>query len=389
VLLGLCLSVPPQLAQQFMAETKVTSKNNGVIENEQHDFIWVDVLANKMKTISVDEIFGTNNTVIYRGDLKKEYYIINDLQCFFSFAPPDLNIKLQIRDNSTLQGDMIVNGENCELWVYKAMNEKISYYVRQKDFSPVKIELMSGSHVDTIEFLKFNPMVPDRNTFEVNSGLHCDSIKIGTKKLRREEMKKYFDVVPRLIEPKKKNGIRSRATENAIDPATLELIGKTLWAIIKENKPEANLENILNAVVPNGTTWTDLTGWRQQKWPGWQWTLVNPYGVNVVDYKWSFNFLCKGNYKNIGQYIQNAGAFPMIIDVSWGYKVNVRGQVLNPFNFGTAKNPIAGLTLSMTMDVNTIIKKISQTCTVNLIGDCSTEVLSCNGYKSTNTFSYN
>jgi len=165
-----------------MAETKVTSKNNGVIENEQHDFIWVDVLANKMKTISVDEIFGTNNTVIYRGDLKKEYYIINDLQCFFSFAPPDLNIKLQIRDNSTLQGDMIVNGENCELWVYKAMNEKISYYVRQKDFSPVKIELMSGSHVDTIEFLKFNPMVPDRNTFEVNSGLHCDSIKIGTKK---------------------------------------------------------------------------------------------------------------------------------------------------------------------------------------------------------------
>jgi len=39
VLLGLCLSVPPQLAQQFMAATKVTRKNNGVIENEQHDFI--------------------------------------------------------------------------------------------------------------------------------------------------------------------------------------------------------------------------------------------------------------------------------------------------------------------------------------------------------------
>jgi hypothetical protein len=375
---------------QFFAETFVTSSTGGVIENEQHDMIWVDAIAKKAKTVTVDDIFGTNITTIYRGDLKKEYYITDDMKCYYTFAPPDMNIKIKIQDNATFDGMTTLNGVSVQVWVYVAVNQVTTYYITNEN-KPVKVELVSGKHIDVIDFRRFDIMVPDKMVFELKSGMHCEEMNIGVKNPTRKDVEKYFSAVPMLIKSKE-NTHRIRPSlpkvEGAIDPATLALIGKTLWAIIKENKPEANLESNINAVIPQGTTWTDMSGWRQQKWPGWQWSLVNVYGVTTVDYRWAFNFLCNGNYKNIGKYIENAGAFPTMIDVSWGYKVNVKGQVLNPFNYGTSTNPVAGLTLSMTMDVNTLVKKITQTCTVNLIGDCSTEVVSCNGYKSSSTFSY-
>jgi hypothetical protein len=289
--------------------------------------------------------------------------------------------KLMIKDNSTLIDTEMVDGVLCQKWMYTAVNEMISYYLRNDDLTPFRMVLELGSYVTTINFVQFKSMVPEDWIFEVKRGLQCDS-NVGVK-----DMKKYFDVTPVVYYPKTdvKNDVK---LNSSIDPATIILIGKTLWAIIKENKPEANLEANTNAVIPKGTTWTDMSGWRQTKWPGWQWTLVNGFGATTVDYKWSFNFLCNGNYQNIGKYIENAAAFPMDIQVAWGYTVNVKGQVLNPFNYGTIKDPIAGLTLSMTMDTNTVIKKITQTCIVNLLGDCSTQMVSCNGYKTTNPFRY-
>jgi len=313
---------------------------------------------------------------------------VNDLKCYYLVAPSIMKEKLQIRENSTFIKEENVNGESCYLWMYVAVNEAISYYLKKSDMTPLRIVLESGDFVTTIDFITFKRMIPDNSVFEVKSGIVCENAKIeGIKNPTREDIERYFDSVPSLTNPNVPKE-DEMDLKTSIDPATLILIGKTLWAIIKENKPEANLETNLNAVIPKGTTWTDMAGWRQNKWPGWQWTLVNGFGATTVDYKWSFNFLCNGNYQNIGKYIENAGAFPMDLQVAWGYSVNVKGQVLNPFNYGTVKDPIAGLTLSMTMDSNTVIKKITQTCIVNLLGDCSSQVVSCNGYKSAQTFNY-
>jgi len=281
-----------------------------------------------------------------------------------------------------------VDGVACYLWVYVAVNEEIRYFLKKDDMTPFRIVLESGDFITTIDFIQFKSMVPDNRVFEVKSGLACEIAKIdGVKNPTREDMERYFEIEPMVSHPNVPKA-DDMELKSSIDPATLILIGKTLWAIVKENKPEANLETNLNAVVPKGTTWTDMAGWKQQKWSGWQWTLVNGFGISTVDYKWSFNFLCNGNYQNIGKYIENAGAFPMGLDVAWGYTVNVKGQVLNPFNYGTIKDPVAGLTLSMTMDSSTVIKKITQTCIVNLLGDCSSQMVSCNGYKESLSFNY-
>jgi len=269
---------------QFFAETFVTSSTDGVIENEQHDMIWIDAVAKKAKTVTVDDIFGTNITTIYRGDLKKEYYITDDMKCYYTFAPPDMNIKLKIQENATFKERTTLNGVSVQVWVYVAVNQMTTYYITNEN-KPVKVELVSGKHIDVIDFRRFDIMVPDKMVFELKSGMHCEEMNIGVKNPTRKDVEKYFSAVPMLIKSKE-NTHRIRPSlpkvEGAIDPATLALIGKTLWAIIKENKPEANLESNINAVIPQGTTWSDMSGWRQQKWPGWQWSLVNVYGVTLL-----------------------------------------------------------------------------------------------------------
>jgi hypothetical protein len=386
----------PQIPQQFYAETEVTTSTNGVIDTQQHDFIWYDGVASKMKTISVDEIFGTNDTVVYRGDQKREYYVTDDKKCFYMFAPPTIDIKLKIKENSTLEGVVEVSGIMCEFWMYKVLNEEINYYIKANDTIPVKMEVVEGKTLNEIVFKVFRPQISDPSVYEINGKLNCEEAKISNVDVvTREHLKKHLNAFP--IHETSANNLPARHKINpekypessgSIDPATIILIGQTIWAIVKENKPESSINTNQNAVVPKGATWTDLAGWRQQKWPGWQWTLVNGFGGTVVDYKWSFNFLCQGKYKNIGKYLENAGAFPTSLDVAWGYTVNVKAQILNPFNYGTTSNPVAGLTLTMTLDSSTVIKKITQTCTVNLLGDCATQLVSCNGYKDAIRFHY-
>jgi hypothetical protein len=298
-----------------------------------------------------------------------------------------MDVKLKIKDNSSYIGKFNVQGVWCQLWAYDSINEEINYYIRDDTYYPYKFEIISGASIYTINFTTFKSLVPDSSVFELNRNLDCEKLNRPGLETRQHVIQ-HLSAVPVLTTPVEPAKFLTKRSTSAIDPATLALIGKTIWAVVKENKPEANLETIQNAVIPQGTTWTDMAGWRQNKWPGWQWTLTNPYGATVVNYMWAFNHLCSGSYKNIGKYIENAAAFPTTLNVAWGYTVNVKAQILNPFNYGTSASPVAGLSLIMTMDSSTIIKKISQSCHVNLLGDCSTQLVSCSGYKSFVRFTY-
>jgi len=320
--------------------------------------------------------------------LGREYYILKNEICHYITAPPVIDMKLKIHDNSSFKGSVDVGNVKCSLYVFESINERIEYYVTVELTWPVKIVVTAGSTVTTINFKVFKAQIPDNSAFEVSKFLKCLPFAVGGKTIQsREDFMNYLDFKPGVFQ--QPENIGEALPKSGIDPAILTLIGKAAWAIINENKPDSNVQNVQNAVVPQGTSWNDLNGWRQQKWPGWQWTIVNAYGANCVDYRWAFNYLCAGKYGNVGSYIENAAAFPDIINVLWGYTVNVRGQVLNPFNYGSATAPVAGLTLTMTMDTSTLIKKITQTCTVNLIGNCNTQLVTCNGYKSTPKFRYN
>jgi len=187
---------------------------------------------------------------------------------------------------------------------------------------------------------------------------------------------------PLVVPPHLLSKAATLAARQDIDPATLELIGKAIWQIIIDNKPQSSANLVQNAVLPAGTTWSDLEGFVAYRWPNFAWTQENLYGVKVVEFDWEWDWQCKGSYNGIGAYLQNAGAFEKDLYVAWGYTVNVGMSVLNPANIGSKANPIAGAQMSLSMDVSTLVNKLTSTCKVELNGDCSSALFACDGYIS-------
>jgi len=369
------INLPPQ----FFAHTTVTTESM-----VQDDLVWVDQINNMMKTIYN---FGLDDsrTLIYRGDLRKEFYY-HDGICGFIDAPDKMDFNLQLPENVTFRGEKIVDGVLVQLFYYEfAFNSVVNYYFKI-DGTPFRFQFLSGSET-RIDFIEFSTNI-NQSVFDLPK-MDCQPITVDGVNNRHDYLR-HLRVLN--IDSTKMSPISSgtNLVENnfAIDPTTLILIGKTVWSIIQDNKPVSNLDTILNAIIPDGANWTDMSGWRQQKWNEWQWNLNNAYGVTTVSYRWGFAFLCEGQYNDIGSYIENAGVFPENINVLWGYNVNVKTSLANPFNAGSTKSPVAGITLTMTMETSTIISNVVQKCTVNLKGDCTTEVINCSGYKISEKFLY-
>jgi len=296
-----------------------------------------------------------------------------------------LDFNLNLPTNLTFRGEELIEGVLVKHYYYEFSFNTVADYYFTMDGKPFRFRFSSGSET-VIDFLDFGTDFND-TVFDVPD-IDCYPITVSTD---RESYHKFLRITEVSkaqvadIESEFSNPIGDNLT---IDPATLTLIGSTLWNIVKENKPVSNLDTNVNAIIPKGATWTDMAGWHQQKWNGWEWVITNPYGIQTVKYSWGFAFLCNGNYQGIGQYLENAGAFPQNIDVLWGYTVNVVTSLANPFNAGTVKSPVAGITLTMTMETSTLVSKVVQKCTVNLKGDCGTEVINCSGYKFTERFLY-
>jgi len=242
----------------------------------------------------------------------------------------------------------------------------------------------TGKAFNKIDFKFFNPGEQDDSYFQVPQ-LNCTAAMFPGKSemMTREELENYLSFKPIPSGRPLNMTIVKRDQVEFIDPSDIVAIGQQIWQIIVDNKPSSTVNSLSNGVIPDGAGFGDMSGWQQNSWNPWEWKWTNVYGVTVVDYTWSFDWQCAGQYTGgIGQYIQNAGAFPKSIDVAWGYTVDVDGQILQPANIGTQDQPIAEITVYQTMKISTIIKTSSQSCKVNLNGDCSTAILFCDQYSS-------
>jgi len=163
-----------------------------------------------------------------------------------------------------------------------------------------------------------------------------------------------------------------------IDISTIITIGKTVWEIIKEGKPVVDYKNDWAGAVPKGVTWTDLEGFKDYRWGPFGWDFSNILGMNNVKFTWNFVWSCKGSYNGHGAFIMQAGASIVEIYAAWGYTVNVSCTVdSNPINYGTKVDPIAGLSVEVTLDLRSVLQSFTERCRVSLRGNCQTAKISC------------
>jgi len=166
--------------------------------------------------------------------------------------------------------------------------------------------------------------------------------------------------------------------DGEIDIDQIIEIGKKVWEIIKAGKPVVDYKNDWAGVVPKNVKWDELEGFRDMSFGPFGWEFKNVYGMTNINFKWHFAYACKGSYNGHGAFLMNVGTGIEEIYVAWGYNVNVKAVVdTNPTNYGTKVDPIAGLTIEVTMEVKTVLQSFTERCRVSIHGDCRAEILAC------------
>jgi len=336
----------------------------------------------------VDELFGVNNTEIFRGDLGLDIFLTAP-GCFVVGAPSVLPEVLQLPSGVKFMGTQDIRGQLTSVWVIKDTVETITYYLNNVTNAPVRIVSANAKSSKTIEFMTFKQQMPEKSAFDVAAKYNCTKVTsphTGVM-MTKEELVKHFTFKPEFSLPLKApvhQPMNSTNTTNVslrIIPVVLIEVGKIVWKVIEDNRPSLDVKTLSNGVVPEGSTFSDMSGWQFSYYKNFQWKSTNGFGMTVVDFQWDFNWNCNGDYNGIGKYIRNAGAFPKSITVGWGYTVAVDAQMLEPLNIGTQQNPIASATIMLTMKISTIVKTTTQGCKVIMQGDCSSNLVYCDLYE--------
>jgi len=174
-------------------------------------------------------------------------------------------------------------------------------------------------------------------------------------KIEVDQNKSYFEVVEDdtvTVPPPAPTAEGQRfvlAQENAIVNAA-----KTLWDVMKDNRPVANVDSDYANAIPKGAEFSELSGWYQK--PS---TMKLHYHTEstllssdiYLTISWYFN----GHYQGGGQYI-NAATVLATGDVAFAQTINVTASIGNPMNYGTPTAPIAVLPIRVRLEQSNIFQ---------------------------------
>ncbi|MBI5883450.1 MAG: hypothetical protein HZB91_10155 [Elusimicrobia bacterium] len=145
----------------------------------------------------------------------------------------------------------------------------------------------------------------------------------------------------------------------AVDIDQIINIVEKIWAIIEKNKPVVNIKTQYATAVPKGIDhWTQLESWKMPIGNVYHIVAKNAYGSKMVDVKFQVLRTYGGKYKGKGQYLTGVTVEPLKAEASWGYSLDLTAEVPDSsvINVGTTEDPLAGMMVTLTMRVRTVIK---------------------------------
>ncbi|MFH1018342.1 MAG: hypothetical protein V1798_09200 [Pseudomonadota bacterium] len=131
------------------------------------------------------------------------------------------------------------------------------------------------------------------------------------------------------------------------------------WDILINNQPVIRTGLPPQAeAIPSG-----ITDWRDLEWPkkepkvyGFKVEAVNGLHMKPVQVTYFISYTWGGKYQGHGQYLKNVLVVPGDIKVLSLYHVDLSAKVLDPTNYGTKKDPIAGLQIVVSHRICTVIQ---------------------------------
>jgi len=170
---------------------------------------------------------------------------------------------------------------------------------------------------------------------------------------------------------KEVNSCAALKNEQTEDPMSIANWVLKAWDIIQDNKAVLNVEteNVKALPVLAKDHWEQLTGWRPEHGVEFSLQLENLYGITVVDLKYDVRLIYGGSVKKVGKYIASARIVPRHIEVLWGFGLDVRAKEVAVQNLGTAKNPFASISIDVTLNYGSIMKRMAETLSYRLDAD--------------------
>jgi hypothetical protein len=128
-------------------------------------------------------------------------------------------------------------------------------------------------------------------------------------------------------------------------------IGNKIWNFILSAKPNATYNVLKASVVPEGIkSWTQLAGWSRPVNKIYRVTFYNMFGQEAGGFDYKINFIYGGRYLGKGKFIGEISFVPTNVRLKTDRQLNVKAQVLDPVNFGSEEDPVAGIHLIITWE---------------------------------------
>lgn len=183
-----------------------------------------------------------------------------------------------------------------------------------------------------------------------------------------EEAQLADQIVPPQEDPPTKpgNGTASTSTQNTgsrgsifdkIDMSKVMTVGNKLWEFALSNKPDATYNTLHGSVVPGGMkSWTELSGWMPPVVKVYRVVFKSVFGYEAGSFEYRISYIYGGGVEGRGNYLGQISFAPRNIKLKTDRKVNIKAELLEPVNFGTVENPLAGVQLLVSWNSPTTLR---------------------------------
>jgi hypothetical protein len=134
---------------------------------------------------------------------------------------------------------------------------------------------------------------------------------------------------------------------------------QTFWEILINNQPVIRTGPLPQAeAIPSDVKdWRALNQWQlKPKVYGFKVEAVNGLRMKPVQVTYFISYVWGGKYQGRGQYLKNVLVVPGDRKVMSFYHVDLSAKVSDPINYGTEKDPIAGLQIVVSHRICTTIQ---------------------------------
>ena len=156
------------------------------------------------------------------------------------------------------------------------------------------------------------------------------------------------------VEPPPQEEGAAIAGEGGASLGDIVNLGKLAWDVIKDNRPVASQASDNANAVPQGASFTDMSGWAEEprrmklRFHDESVAGLNPTDINITC-EWYFN----GQVNGSGQYI-NAATVYADIDAAMGNTYQVQASIRAPLNGGDDGKVIAVLPFRVTIQESNV-----------------------------------